>query len=289
MNWILLGLLSAALLGLYDIFRKSALTTNAVLPVLWISTLFSALPFALLAATGHVTIPGDHIVLLLIALKSLIVATSWVLEFFALKHLPLTVAAPIRATQPFFTLLGAVLIFGEQLTPGRWAGIGLTLLGCLALSLGPGARPRIRLPGRHTLFAIAATLIGAISSLYDKHLLTTRQLDPLLVQTWYTFGIVLLLLPVLAILWYPQRRTSTPFHWHPAIPLVGLTLAASDFLYFTALAQPASLIALLAAIRRANVIIPFLYAALLLQEQQIHHRTLALLGILAGAILMILS
>ena len=43
--WLLLAFLSAALLGFYDAFKKQALKDNAVLPVLFLNTVFSSLIF----------------------------------------------------------------------------------------------------------------------------------------------------------------------------------------------------------------------------------------------------
>ena len=51
--WLLLAFLSAALLGFYDVFKKKSLRDNAVLPVLFLNTLFSSLiflPFILISA-----------------------------------------------------------------------------------------------------------------------------------------------------------------------------------------------------------------------------------------------
>jgi hypothetical protein len=38
--WLLLAFMSAALLGCYDSFKKQALKENAVIPVLFLNTLF---------------------------------------------------------------------------------------------------------------------------------------------------------------------------------------------------------------------------------------------------------
>ena len=43
--WLLLAFLSAALLGFYDVFKKQSLRDNAVLPVLFLNTIFSSLIF----------------------------------------------------------------------------------------------------------------------------------------------------------------------------------------------------------------------------------------------------
>ena len=43
--WLLFAFLSAVLLGFYDVFKKHSLKENAVLPVLFLNTLFSSLIF----------------------------------------------------------------------------------------------------------------------------------------------------------------------------------------------------------------------------------------------------
>ena len=55
--WLLLAFLSSALLGCYDSFKKQALENNAVIPILFLNTLFSSLvflPFIILSANTHV-------------------------------------------------------------------------------------------------------------------------------------------------------------------------------------------------------------------------------------------
>ena len=59
--WLVLAFLSAALLGCYDSFKKQALRANAVVPVLFLNTLFSSLfflPFIILSATTN-TLDGS--------------------------------------------------------------------------------------------------------------------------------------------------------------------------------------------------------------------------------------
>ena len=85
--WLSLAFLSATLLGLYDVSKKQALRGNAVIPVLFLNTLFSScffLPFILLSATTHVL--DDTMVYVAscgwevhkyIILKSFIVLGSW--------------------------------------------------------------------------------------------------------------------------------------------------------------------------------------------------------------------
>ena len=55
--WLILAFLSAAFLGIYDSLKKKALKDNAVIPILFLNTLFSSLiflPFIVLSASTEV-------------------------------------------------------------------------------------------------------------------------------------------------------------------------------------------------------------------------------------------
>jgi 4-hydroxybenzoate polyprenyltransferase len=92
--WLILAFVSAALLGCYDSFKKEALKDNAVIPVLFLNTLFSSLiflPFIVLSSTTTVldgTIlhvgSGGWEVHKYVVLKAFIVLSSWVLGYFGM-------------------------------------------------------------------------------------------------------------------------------------------------------------------------------------------------------------
>ena len=136
--WALAGLMSAFFLGIYDVFKKTSLNDNAVIPVLFFSTVTSSVIFLPVVIGSHFY-PDffNHIGLysptlsfvehLQVLLKSFIVVSSWILAFFAIKHLPVTIYAPIRSTAPLWTLVGAIIIFQEKLNYLQWIGVTLTL------------------------------------------------------------------------------------------------------------------------------------------------------------------
>lgn len=82
-------------------------------------------------------------------LMSVLVASSWICSYFAVKHLPVSLASPVRATGPVWTLLGAVLVLGERHRPGAgeqpggWRGLAGLPLGDRAC----GGREQILLRG----------------------------------------------------------------------------------------------------------------------------------------------
>jgi len=293
--WGILGIVTAVLLGIYDIFKKTSLNNNAVIPVLFISIITSTL-FFIPAIIGSRLYPGffhsinfyvpvitfqEH---LQIFLKATIVLSSWILAFFAIKNLPLTIVSPIRATAPLWTLLGALIIFSETLNLLQWIGLLITLTFFFLFST-TGKLEGINFKRNKWIFLIiAATLLGSASALWDKYII--KEIDRFSVQAWSGVYQLSIMIPIFAFLWYPKRKSTTPFQWRWTIPLIGIFLTLSDYFYFKALSYPDSLISILSGIRRSGVIIPFIFAALFYKEKNIVKKGLYLLGIITGVILM---
>ena len=295
---MLLAIASALFLGIYEVAKKAAVDENAVLPCLLagsLSGLAVLLPLAALAhqfpnlatafgACAQPLPPGGH---LLVALKALLVTASWICTYFALKHLPLTLASPVRASAPLFTVLGAVAFFGESPTPRQWAGIGLVFLSYWGFSV-LGRKEGIRFGRNPWIWALfLGTLLGAVSGLYDKHLLQSARIPPSALQLWFTLDNALLQLVLVATLWWPQRARSTPFQWRPSVVAVGFLLVLADAVYFRALAAPGALVSVVAMVRRSNVVVSFALGAFFFREQNRTRKLVPLLGVLAGLALLL--
>ncbi len=292
--WAFMGLFSALFLGIYDIFRKKSLIENAVIPVLFFSTLTSTIIF-LPVVLGSYFFPQffmqaglftpvlsstEHLQVLL---KSVIVVSSWIFAFFGMKHLPVTIFAPIRSTGPLWTLTGALIIFQERLNGLQWAGVTLTLIFFYLFSVA-GKLEGIEFKKNKWVFMIiGATILGSISALYDKFIIS--RIDRIAVQAWFSFYQVAILFPVLGLLWYPNRAGTTKFHWRWTIPAIGISLVIADFLYFYALSIEGSMISMISALRRSNVLVTFTLGALLFKEQNLKKKAVYLLGILTGIFL----
>jgi len=295
--WLALAFLSAALLGLYDVSKKQALRGNAVIPVLFLNTLFSSLiflPFIILSGTTSV-LDGTMVyvptcgweVHRYVLLKSFIVLASWLFGYFGMKHLPITIVGPINATRPVMVLLGALLIFGERLNAYQWVGVLLAMISFMLLSRS-GKKEGIDFRhNRWIYFVVLASLLGAVSALYDKFLM--QRFDSMLVQSWFTVYQFFIMGVVLMVLWYPKRKQSAPFHWSWAIPLISVFLSVADFAYFTSLAQEDSLISVVSMVRRGSVIVSFLCGALLFREKNLRSKAVDLLLVLLGMLFLYLG
>ena len=291
--------MSAAMLGCYDSFKKHALKDNAVIPVLFLNTLFSSLiflPFIVLSGTTTAlddtifhTASGGWEMHKYILLKALIVLSSWILGYFGMKHLPLTIVGPINATRPVMVLVGALLFFGERLNVWQWIGVLLAVVSFLMLSRS-GKKEGIDFKHDHWIYMIVgAAALGAVSGLYDKYLMAPVEnggvgLDRMMVQSWYNIYQCAMMGAMLMLLWWPKHQETTPFHWSWSILGVSVFLSTADFMYFYSLSLPAAMISIVSMIRRGSVIVSFLFGAWFFHERNLKAKAVDLALVLLGMV-----
>ncbi|MBO5795754.1 MAG: EamA family transporter [Bacteroides sp.] len=289
--WLLLAFLSATLLGFYDAFKKQSLKNNAVLPVLFLNTIFSSLiflPFILLSRYMPECLDGTIVNVpsagweehKYIIIKSFIVLSSWIFGYFGMKHLPLTIVGPINATRPVMVLVGALILFGERLNTYQWIGVILAILSFFMLSRS-GKKEGIDFKhNKWIFFVVMAAIMGAVSGLYDKYLM--GRLNPMLVQSWYNIYQVFIMCPIILLLWMPKRKESTPFRWTWTIIFISIFLSAADFAYFYALSYDDSMISIVSMVRRGSVLVSFTFGALFFKEKNLKSKAIDLLLVLLG-------
>ncbi|MFC2333869.1 MAG: EamA family transporter [Prevotella sp.] len=301
--WLTLAFLSAALLGFYDSFKKKALLQNAIIPVLFLNTVFCSLiflPFIILSAKTNIldgsqfhVASGGWEMHRYILLKSVIVLSSWLFGYMGMKHLPLTIVGPINATRPVLVLLGAMLVYGERLNLCQWIGVLLAITSFLMLSRS-GKKEGIDFRHNRWISAIViAALLGAASGLYDKYLMASPSdggvgLDRMAVQSWYNIYQMGWMLIMMLVLWWPRRKQS-PFRWDWCILNISLFLSMADFVYFYALSQPHAMISVVSMIRRGSVIVSFLFGAIIFREHNLKTKAVDLLLVLLGMVFLYLG
>jgi len=298
--WMYLGLLAALFLGLHSLCKKHSVQGNEVFPVL-LGTISSGFLFVgsfyLLSIfyPDYAIDKGYHFQSIswethcFIFIKSAIMTSSWILAYQALKHLPITIVTPIRSAGPFFTFIGAIVIYKESPNLYQWIGFFLIIFSVLLYSR-IGKKEGIDFKRNKWIFAIiAATFLGASSGLYDKFLIQNLSLNPQTLQFWFCLYTILILLVILTITWFPyaEKRQAFKFRW--SIIAVGVLLQAADYFYFKALQDPDALIMLLSAIKRSQILIAVVVGGLLFKEQNKRKKLVPLLGIMAGVFLIILS
>ncbi|AOW19773.1 DMT family transporter [Urechidicola croceus] len=294
--WMYLGLLAALFLGLHNLCKKHAVQGNEVFPVL-LGTITAGfillLPLYLSSRfspeyTKEIGFYIDPISLKVhgfIFIKSMIMAASWVLAYQALKHLPITIVTPIRSAGPFFTFIGAIIIYQERPTFWQWIGFFLIIFSVMLYSR-IGKKEGINFKKNKWIFAIiGATFLGASSGLYDKFLIQYQKLTPQTLQFWFCWYTILILLVILVFTWFPYTEKRKNFKWRWTIPAVGILLQTADYFYFKALQDPEALIMLLSAIKRSQILIAVLVGGVIFKEHNKRKKLVPLIGIMIGVFL----
>ena len=298
MHWIVASLVSAFFLGCYDLFTKHAVRENAVLPVLFFANVCSASVWLALMAVHRAepSLLGPSFIVASLSplqhgqllLKSAIVASSWMCSYFAVKHLPVSIASPMRATGPVWTLIGALLVLGERPTWLEILGVTITLGSFVGLSVAGRAEGIHFHRDKWIGWLFAGTVLGAISGLYDKYLLGHAGFAASTVQAWFSIYVALLFLPLAAgwkLRWWPRHE----FQWRWSVPFVSFALLVCDFIYFTALRDPQALVSVVAGLRRASILIAFAGGLLFFGELNGRKKLPAVAGVVLGIVLTIVG
>lgn len=295
--WLILAVASALLLGCYEVTKKLAVNNNAVIPVLFLNVVISGLiflPFSLVSAwtswlDGTIFhVPAIGLVAnASIFLKAIIVLSSWIFGYFAVKNLPIIITASIKSTQPVFTLVGALILFSEQLNGYQWAGMLIAIIALMLFSAAGKKEGIVFEKNKWIWFAFMATLLGALSSLWDKHLVLAY--DKVAVQVYTAYYQIVLMIPILLWLWYPRRKQGAPFRWTNSIIYVSVLLTLADFLYFYSLSYDGALISVVSTIRKGGVIVPFIAGAVMFHEKNILVKAILLGFVLLGMYLLFLG
>jgi drug/metabolite transporter (DMT)-like permease len=223
-----------------------------------------------------------------LAFKSFIVACSWLATYFALKHLPMSIASPIRAMAPVCTLVGALLILGERPTGQQIAGIVITLGSFILLSLAGRSEGIHFHQNKWVWWSVLGMALGAASTLYDKFLLGQAGYDAATVQCWFSIYLLLFfVVPALGwkLRWWPRQE----FHWRWSIMWLTLALLVSDFVYFSALRDPEALISIVASLRRGNTLVAFVGGLIWFGEVYNRRKLFAVAGVLLGIVITLLA
>ena len=289
-DWFLPTVASAFALGFYDICKKHAVNRNSVMPVLFYATLSGSLLYTLsisvcgkFATSAVCTFPQFGLVML----KSLLVSSSWICVYYAMRELPISLASPIRASSPVWTVIGGIILFGEL--PG-W----MQLLGMIAvfagywLFAGLGKKEGFSVFSKGVILILAGTLLGASSALFDKYLLNVCRIPREMLQFYFSIDLVL----ILGIAYLVRKfvfRQGGAFEWRWTIPVTGILLIAADYLYFYAVSLPEIHISILSLVRRCSCVVTFAFGVWYFKDLNIRRKIIALALILLGVAILALA
>ena len=294
--WIWLALISAVLLGFYDVAKKYALKRNGIY-------------FVILAATGFTTLflcpflsVGPAAYHIKIAIKALIVTVTWLSGMEALRLLPITTVSTFKASRPMFVVLFSIIIFGERLNLWHWLGVAAVAVALWLLGAASGKEGFRFGSGRGFWALVISMATGVVSALWDKFIIKSFVFDgplspvyaaipselqvPLFLQAWTNLYITVILAVIVAVKAIREGSDRERFHWDWSLLIIAVLITLSDAVYFLAISGEGSLLSVIALVRRFSIVVTFVVGAIVFREQKIKGKSIALAFMIAGIVLL---
>lgn len=298
MQWVYLSLVSALLLGFYDIFKKKTVVDNAIIPVLFYSTMISGLlflPFVIASYWHPAAFSGGFLKTLfvepltarqhlLVLGKTALILVSWMFSYSAMKHLPITVVGPVNQLRPAISLVLLFAIFQERLSWLQWIGVVLALVSFYLMNQS-GKLEGIRFKSNKWVYMLlGSAVLVALSGVYDKFLLSKEVISPATIQAWYTIYDFLMMSVMFFLIWYPKRKEQV-FEWRWGIVAMAVFVTIADVIYLTGLRQEAAVVVLIPLILYGvRLVVSFLYGAMFFKEKNIRSKIIPLLMVLLSLV-----
>ena len=292
--WVILSLISAFLLGFYDIFKKQTVVNNAIVPVLFYSTMISSalfLPLVLLSQYKPYIFSGDFMSKLfiepmtfrqhlLIMGKTALILCSWMFSYSAMKHLPITVVGPVNQLRPAITVILMFIVFRESLTWLQGTGVVLAIISFYFMNRSGKIEGINFRSDKWVYMLLGSAVLVALSGVYDKFLLSKESISPSTIQAWYTLYDFIMMAVIFFLIWFPRRKEQA-FEWRWGIVAMAVFVTVADVIYLTGLKQEAAVVVIIPLILYGvRLLVSFVYGIFGFKERNIRSKIIPLLMVL---------
>jgi len=289
MNWFLLATSSALLSAAAAIIQKKVLfRLNALEFSFLVSFVILIFSFFVPFSMDVTSIPPG--VFMIIVGKSILGAAAFLLVMMSLEHNQISTALPILGLTPAVTALAALVLLGEALGNWEWLGLGMMIAGTSVLEKRPAQKFfqswKEMFNSKHHYFMFGALGLFAVSSVFDKLLVSGYKTDPFLVLFYQhivycmIFGILLFLRQQSFRVAVQKGMTQLPF----IVAVACLTLAYRFTQLEATIGAP---VALVLAIKRTSILFASFFGGKLFSEERLAQKIIgAALIVGAGFIIL---
>lgn len=295
MTWMILGLSAGVLLGFYDFWTKQSMAGNGTIAVVFWSSLFGCLTWSValspISSSIGIHVDIDKIDLAeqaVILVKGVMMTLSWMFAYYSVRELPMSFSGAVRASGPLWTMIGGMIIFGEFLTALQLAAVCTSIIAYYILSI-VGKQEGIKvLQSKPVLMMLAATILSAVTTVYDKYIVQVLEIPIYTVQAYSALH-RFILAALIAIFVYTYDRSVFHIKWSVYVPLVGISWVGAEFIYFFAIADPAANVTYLSIFRRMSLVVGFILSVIFIGEKSIKQKAIVVSLILISTVVLILD
>jgi transporter family protein len=284
--YIFVTLISAFLLGIYEVLKKVSLRKSNVYEVLFFYCL-SGFVISLVFIKDAMSI--NLIDLMFVFLKSVIIVINWLLVLKAMEKLDVGIVAPFSLLTTVLVVFASHFIFNEQLTWLHFAsllfiGSGIILLTMLEKKQDNSEKKENNY--LYLIYLIIGNLLGVATALIDKYLLNIREMK----STSFLFWFMLFISVMYGIIYlFKNKRIEwkklKTNYW---MIFTGASIALADITYYYAISMDNAQLSIISILRKTSVVVATILASIFLKEKHLIKKLLILLIMLMGVVLPII-
>ena len=304
MIWILLTLVYGLLKGGREISKKKAMDRNSVMEVLLIYTLIGFLIVVPRAPHAMGMEPYQYG---LVLIKSFSIFLAWMMGFYALKHLPVSLYGVLDLSRVLLGTLMGVIVLHEVLLWNQLLGLALVAFGLLSLKFKfigkretkkeTGDAPEEETEGssenkdapegsrtKFVLLAFGSCILNSVSGLLDKILM--KDINSSQMQFWYMFFLLVLYFLYVVITRTKISKGAFKNGW---IWLMSIMFVIGDASLFIANADPDSLVTVMTVVKQSACFVTILGGKFVFHEKGIAYRLFCASIIFTGIVISVLG
>ncbi len=283
MEWFILILASAILMGIAEVFRKKALSKEHSMQftTVFITSLF-LLSFLFI---GKVNFFTSYSQIGLIALKAFLVLGAIIMLFKTMKHTDISKTTPLKNLNIIFVVLLSIIFLNEKLSWISILGLFFVLIGTYLVEINPKVKhhfhPLTIFKNKYSIYMLIYLIGISIVALLDKIILKTTGIYT---YTFFTLMFATIFCWIIQFVFYDgmsdiKNAIKQGKNWIIPAAILGLF---SDLLYFSALAMPAVLLSLAIPIRMTSSMVSTFFGGRMFHEKNLIPRVVGCFTMIIG-------
>jgi len=290
MTWFFVALASSFLSAFAAITQKKVLFGRGPLEFSFLLAIFNlvfSLPFFLVI--DYATINTSNLSILFV--KSLIGVAAFLCVMTALKNLQISNALPLLALTPGFVAIAAFFLLGESLKTTEVTGLIALISGTYILeskNLREILFPlNVFIKSKYHRYILAALFLFTASSIMDKLLLVKMNLSPISLTAFQHLFFAILFAAIFYSFKKNREEVLGKFRKKDIGWIVLISLLTIGYRYTQIVSISLASVALTLAVKRTSVLWATLIGGKIFKDTNLLKKTIAVLFILLGTILIL--
>jgi len=290
MTWFFIALLSAILSAFAAITQKKVLFNRSALEfsfLLSIVNLVLSIPFFFAINYSHLNSANMTVLFV----KSVIGVGAFLCVMTALKNLNISNALPLLALTPGFVAVFAFLLLGESLKSTEVIGLAALVIGTYILeskSLKDILFPlNVFFKSKYHHYILLALLLFTASSIMDKLLLIRMNLTPIMLTAIQHFYFAILFAAVYLFYYYRNKPAKITLKRNEIWWILLISVLTIGYRFTQIVSISLASVAIVLAVKRTSVFWATIIGGKIFKEENLLKKTLAVIFIVAGTILIL--